>query len=239
MSVSDALWRLNTVGTKRFDASDLQAPRSELPADVTVISIHPMYSGPQVAVATVLGGPLGGAWLMALNYKRLGAPRKAHAAIVLGLIAMAVVIAIGLVASYGVMRLLVMIPGIVVAGLTELLQGARYFRHVSVRGRRGSNWRVLGVGVVCLPIHLVPIVGAAIIHASVPGHLMMDGNSVLYTKGVPLVEAQKVGHELVELEHDRLAQIRSTVSADRTRLDADAAAKRHRDPLGLAGVASP
>jgi hypothetical protein len=167
LSVSDALWRLNTVGTKRFDASDLQAPRSELSADVTVISIYPMYSGPQVAVATVIGGPLGGAWLMALNYKRLGAPRRARAAIVFGLIAMAAVVAIGLVASYGSMRLLVMIPSIVVAGLTELLQGARYFRHVSVGGRRGSNWRVAGVGVACLPIHLVPIVASIL--ASVPG----------------------------------------------------------------------
>lgn len=143
------------------------ASSSELPADVTVISIYPMYSAPQVAVATVLGGPLGGAWLMALNYKRLGAPRRARAAIMLGLVAMAAVVVIGLVASYGAMRLLVMIPGIVVAGLTELLQGASYFRHVSVGGRRGSNWRVAGVGAVCLPIHLVPIIAG--IHARVPG----------------------------------------------------------------------
>lgn len=143
---------------------------SELPVDVTVISIHPMYSAAQVAVATVLGGPLGGAWLIALNYKRLDAPRKARTAIILGLIAMAAVSAIALVASYGVMRLLVMIPGIVVAGLAGLLQGPGYTRHVAVGGKRGSSWRAVGAGAVCLPIHLVPIVGAPITHllASLP-----------------------------------------------------------------------
>ena len=80
--------------TSRFDARSGSAqgnmsvskiaPPSGLPADVTVISLHPMYSAVQVATATVLGGPFGGAWLIALNYKRLDAPRKARTALALG-----------------------------------------------------------------------------------------------------------------------------------------------------------
>lgn len=143
---------------------------SGLPANVTVISIRPMYSAAQVGAATVLGGPLGGAWLIALNYRRLDAPRKAGTAIVLGVLAMAAVIALGLVASYGVIRLLVMLPGIMVAGLAELLQGPRYVRHVAIGGTRGSNWSAAGVGLVCLPLHLVPIAGAVIASSQVhPG----------------------------------------------------------------------
>jgi hypothetical protein len=141
------------------------ASSSELPASVTVISLCPMYSASQVAAATVLGGPLGGAWLIALNYKRLDAPRKADTAIVLGLIAMAAVIAIASMAPYGVMRLLVILPSILTAGLAELLQGAGYVRHVVAGGRRGSSWRAAGIGVMCLPSHLLPIIGAAMIHS--------------------------------------------------------------------------
>lgn len=71
------------------------ASPSELPAGVTVISIHPMYSPGQVALATFLGGPLGGGWLMAVNYKRLGEPAKMRAAIGLSVLAMAAQVAIG------------------------------------------------------------------------------------------------------------------------------------------------
>jgi hypothetical protein len=139
-------------------------PSYELPPDVTVLSIHSMYSAPQVAMATVLGGPLAGAWLIALNFKRLNAPRKADAAIMVGLIAVAMIAAIGLVAPYRVMRLLVMLFGIVMAGLAELLQGAGYDRHVAVGGRHGVSLRAIGVGVVCFPIHLISVLGATTVH---------------------------------------------------------------------------
>lgn len=139
---------------------------TQLPAGVTVISIHPMYSAVQVGVATLLGGPLGGAWLMALNYRRLDARRGARVALALGGLATAAVLAIGLDASYPTMRLLVMLLGIVGAGLAELVQGADYVRHVVLGGRRGSSWRAVAVGTACLPIHLVPIVGAAVVQAS-------------------------------------------------------------------------
>jgi hypothetical protein len=150
-----------------MSVSKIASP-SGLPADVTVISLHPMYSAVQVAAATVLGGAFGGAWLIALNYKRLDAPRKARTTVALGVLAMAAVLVVGLVASYGMVRLFVMLPGIVVAGLAELLQGAAYVRHVTVGGRRGSSWRATGVGVACLPIHLMPLV-TAVIHSSQAG----------------------------------------------------------------------
>lgn len=127
-----------------------------------MLSLCPVYSATQVGVATALGGPLGGAWLVALNYKRLDAAEKARTAIVLGVLAMAVVNALVLLASYSMLRLVVMVPGIVMAGLAELLRGDGYTRHVVLGGTRGSNWRAVGVGVACLPIHFMPIVGAAI-----------------------------------------------------------------------------
>ena len=102
--------------------------------------------------------------MIALNYKRLNAPRKARAAIVLGLIAMAAVAAAGLLTPYRVMRLLVMLLGIVLAGLAELLQGADYDRHAAVGGGRAPTLLAAGVGMVCFPVHLVAIVGAPAVH---------------------------------------------------------------------------
>jgi hypothetical protein len=73
-----------------------RASPSGLPANVTVISIQPIYGPDQVCFATYFGGPVGGGWLMALNYKRLGEPAKAHLATGLSVLAMAALVAIGL-----------------------------------------------------------------------------------------------------------------------------------------------
>jgi hypothetical protein len=165
-----------------------------------------MYSAGQVALATFLGGPLGGGWLMALNYKRLGEPGKAPIAIVLSVLAMAALIAIGLVAGQGAVLWLMIVPVFVVSQLAKFLQGAAYDRHVALGGSRGSRWRAAGLGVVSLAIYFAAIVGTIIIHfvATVPDKVMIGENSVFYTDGVPRSEAQMVGEELVALDHHRM-----------------------------------
>lgn len=175
----------------------------ELPAGVTVISIHPMYSAGQVTLATFLGGPLGGGWLMAVNYKRLGEPAKMRAAIGLSVLAMAAVIAIGFALGNHAAWGLALVPIVVMRALAEALQGDAYRRHVAAGGSRGSSWRAAGLGGVSLVIYLGVICGALAIAfvATRPDVVMIGGTSVAYTDGAPRAEAEAVGEELLAIQH--------------------------------------
>jgi len=181
------------------------APPSGLPPGVTVISIYPMYSAGQVALATFFGGPLGGAWLMALNYKRLAEPGKARIAVLLGVLAVAALIAIGFAAGPDSLLWLMLAPIVVTSWLAKELQGAAYDRHVAVGGSRGSRWRAAGLGVVSLVVYLAAIFGTLTIHyfAIRPDRVMIEHNSVFYTDGVSRAEAQRVGEALFALDGRR------------------------------------
>jgi hypothetical protein len=166
-----------------------------------VISIHPMYSMAQIILATLIGGPLGGGWLMALNYKRLGEPGKARIAFVLGVLAMAGLIAIGFAAGRDATGPLIVAPVIAVWMLAMHLQADAYKRHVAVEGRRASSWRAAGLGVVSLVIYAAAFAGAIVVHlvATTPDKVMIGKASVFYTDSVPRAEAQRVGDVLVSL----------------------------------------
>jgi hypothetical protein len=174
---------------------------SGLPANVTVISIHPMYSAGQVGLATFLGGPVGGGWLMALNYKRLGEPGKARMTIGLSVLAMAVLAAIGLVTPGRSMSWLAIVAIVAMRRLAKSLQGAAYDRHVAAGGSRGSSWRAAGLGVASLAICFGAITGVAAIHAvaTAPDEVVVGDSNVRYTDGATRAEAQAVGDALVEL----------------------------------------
>lgn len=192
-----------------------------LPAGVTVISIHPMYSAGQVALATFLGGLLGGGWLMAVNYKRLGEPAKMRRAIGLSVLAMAAVIAIGFAVGGQAAWVLVLLPILAMHKLAKALQGAAYSRHVAAGGSRGSSWRAAGLGGVSLVIYLGVIycVFAIDFIASRPDEMVMiGGTSVFYTDGVPRAEAEMVGGELLaiqQLDRDTRRSVEVTRDGDR------------------------
>jgi hypothetical protein len=192
-----------------------------LPAGVTVISIHPMYSPRQVALATFLGGPLGGGWLMAVNYKRLGEPAKMRRAIVLSVLAMAAVIAIGFVLGNGAAWVLALLPVFAMREVASALQGAAYLRHVEAGGSRGSSWRAAGLGGVSLVIYLGVIFGIVALQFVVNGPrdaVMVGGTGVFYTDGIPRTEAEAVGEELLAIQHlgrDAKRSVQVTRDGDR------------------------
>jgi len=167
-----------------------------------------MYGADQVCFATFLGGPVGGGWLMALNYQRLGEPAKAHLATGLSVLATAALIAIGLaIPSLPTLLLLWFVPTFVTWGLAQSLQGAAYNRHVAAGGSRGSTWRVAGLGVASLAMccggtvvyevstEFEPVISGPM------SNVMIGESSVLYTDDVTRAEAQRVGEELVALEY--------------------------------------
>lgn len=163
-----------------------------------------MYSAGQVTLATFLGGPLGGGWLMALNYKRLGEPAKMRRAIGFSVLAMAAVIAMGFVLGNQAAWALALVPILVMRELAKALQGAAYSRHVAAGGSRGSSWRAAGLGAVSLVIYSGAIFGVLVIDLVVhrpEDVVMVGGTSVFYTDGVPRAEAEAVGEELLAIQH--------------------------------------
>jgi len=163
-----------------------------------------MYSPGQVALATFVGGPLAGAWLMAVNYKRLAEPAKMRRAIGLGVLGTAAVIALGFAVGNQATWLLALLPIFAMRELARALQGAAYSRHVAVGGSRGSSWRAAGVGGASLVIYLGVVFGVFAIdlvmtRPSAP--VMIGGTSVFYTDGVPRAEAEAVGEQLLAIQH--------------------------------------
>jgi hypothetical protein len=172
---------------------------SGLPSDITVISIYPMYSAGQIALATFLGGPLGAGCLLARNYKRLAEPRRARVALLLGVLATAAFVALWFASKQGLTLWLMLAPA--TGWLARFLQGGAYDRHVAVGGSRGSRWRVVGLGVASLAIYLLAGAGVATVGLFLnrPDRVMIGLNSVFYTADVSPSEARRVGDELVAL----------------------------------------
>jgi hypothetical protein len=174
--------------------SDPRATASGLPPGVTVISIRPMYSPGQATFATFLGGPLGGAWLLALNYQRLAQPGKARATIGVAVLATVAALLVAFALPGPTSPLAI---GLVVAmhWIAKGLQGAAYNRHVALGGSVGSSWRAAGVGLLAAAITFSAIVGIALLDT--PPEIVAGNGNVRYTGGATRAEAQGVGDELV------------------------------------------
>lgn len=164
--------------------------------------MYPMYSPGEITAATIFGGPIGGAWLLAINYRRLGEPRKARAALAIGLVALAALCGLGLfidsqTSSLGLVSVVAM------SAIARSLQSTAYHRHIALGGPRASGWRTIGIGVAGFAVSLVVIGGAALVYGAVtaPSELRIGECSVLYRDDTTRAEAQAVGDELVRVRY--------------------------------------
>src|SRR5262245_40536180 len=79
----------------RGDAPRFDNPREPgAPAGAVVVPIHELYTPRQVVIASFLGGPLGGCWLLARNVRRQGEPRTAQITLAVGAVFTAALVAI-------------------------------------------------------------------------------------------------------------------------------------------------
>jgi hypothetical protein len=165
------------------------------------MTIRPLYSPGQVAGATFVGGPIGGGWLLAMNYRRLGAPGKARMALVLSVLAMAALVAAGLVLPKGMESALAIGDIIAMSTIARMLQGEDFERHVALGGRRGSSWHAVGIGLASLAIcvGLGAALGAGYAVLRMPPHILVGKVEVRYADGGTQAEAQAVGDTLVAL----------------------------------------
>ncbi len=110
-----------------------------------------LFDSGAVLLATFFGSPLAGAILMAVNYGRLGKSGKGFLAAVLGLIATALLIAVGLSQNKGssVLGIVFLLATWQVA---RMAQGKDVEEHTARGGQLGSKWTAFFIGVATLAV---------------------------------------------------------------------------------------
>ena len=169
------------------------------PIDVQPVPTRQLYSVRSVAVAAFFGGPIGGAIVLALNYRRLGRPAAAAASVVLGALATVGLgaVALGLPEKFPNFALPAIYIGALV-GLAVWLQGPALEAHRGQGGREASAWKALGIGAVCL---VVILGGAFLYFALLPEDLGQQmtfgpGEDLYYRRGATAEDARRLGAAL-------------------------------------------
>ena len=131
-----------------------KAASASAPAPAPVAApTYPLYNDQAVGLATLLGSPLAGSILMAMNYARLSQVGAAAAIVLGGLI----VTGLLMVVAYNIPggRLTYLIPLLLMFGakrLAEALQGRQVQQHLGRGGKLGSRWAAAGLGLVVFAV---------------------------------------------------------------------------------------
>ena len=108
-----------------------------------------LYTINQAAFATFAGGPLGGAILLAQNYKQLGAPKYARRTILLGLLATAMLLPIALVLPESIPNAALPVGYTIGFRLAaEHLQGGELKSRLEAGGKCHSWWRAVAISAI-------------------------------------------------------------------------------------------
>lgn len=123
-----------------------------------------LYSPWQVGLATFFCSPIGGFWLIASNYRSLGKRSQAIKTLLYGGIATFLFITVVCMLPSSSPTLLIGWASIfAVYKVAKVLQGESYDKHITLGGRRYSNWRAIGVSLLCLAVVLVVFFIVAVI----------------------------------------------------------------------------
>ncbi len=136
-----------------------QPPSADLTPDAT--SAEALYSPGQVAVATFLGSPLAGCWLMASNFRELDQLDARQKTLFGGVAVSIVVLLLALFLPEDFPS--IVLPLAYSIGLRQLavqMQGEAFDAHREAGGLRHSHWRVAGVSVVAFIAFIVMTVAA-------------------------------------------------------------------------------
>src|SRR5215471_590850 len=114
------------------------------------IATAALYHYRAIIGATVLGSPIAGAVLMAVNYRRLGKPIAAAAVLVGGFALVALILLMTSGATLEVQSKASAFGVATMALVAKLLQRKYVQEHVSTGGSLASGWDAFGIALVCL-----------------------------------------------------------------------------------------
>jgi len=106
-----------------------------------------LFDANSVTLATLLGSPIAGAFLMAANYRRLGKAGKAVVAVIIAVLVTILAMVFGQFIPYTFSSVIAI--GLLVAtrGVAQALQGPDIAQHLRQEGKLASRWIAAGLGV--------------------------------------------------------------------------------------------
>jgi hypothetical protein len=125
-----------------------------------------LYSPGQVSLATFLGSPIAGAWLLAANYAVLGERDARRRTLMYGAIGSVVVLALAFVLPEHFPNFI--LPAAYTVTLREFAnrsQGKAFNAHLQNGGRKQSTWRAAGIGLAWLAAVLSVVVVVVLIRS--------------------------------------------------------------------------
>jgi hypothetical protein len=123
-----------------------------------------LYSPHHVLIATAIGGPFAGAFLVSANYRQLAEPRASNTAIAVGVFATASLLIIGwFLPANSLGPVVVVAYAFAAQALATKLQGQAVAAHTSSGGLTQSRWRAAGIGAVSLAGMVLFIALAALV----------------------------------------------------------------------------
>ena len=160
------------------------------------VPAYRLFDATSVFIASLLGSPVAGATLMALNYRRMGNAQRAIFAVVIGIVATVLASVLG----YFVPSSASIAVGIGVAlgtkSAAQYLQGADVNQHEVRGGQLSSRWAAGGVGLAFLAVLCGVIVVAALGPWADHKVLVGSRDEVYYTGSATKQDAQALGEAL-------------------------------------------
>jgi hypothetical protein len=166
---------------------------------------YKLFPPDTIGLVAFFAGPVGAFTLLALNYWRMGKRGAARITIAVGLVTMALVVAICFALPDSSPSFLIGVPlflGLWLAA--RKLQGSAFDTHLRNGGERASGWAALGFALVGLMLFLGVFVGASmsydLFHNESYGQKIDfgGGNEIYYTKGATEADGRALGAFLRE-----------------------------------------
>jgi len=157
-----------------------------------------LFSTGAISLATFLGGPLGGAILAGINYKRMGRFKSGNRAILLGVAASLILCVVIMLIPESIMQHIpnILIPAIytpIVVYLVDRFQGKEVKAVINSIGKKASHLVAAGWGLLSMVFFL--IIGAVIVFL-VPANLFegelaeYGANKIYYDEAIPVWQVE-------------------------------------------------
>jgi hypothetical protein len=192
---------------------------ADAPDDVAVVPLpnYRLFSPKQIGVVAFLGGPVGAGIAFWANFKRLGEPVKAVAALLIGAVATIVLCVIGMHLPESFPRMALPIAyTLAISSYARTTLTAPFEQHVARQGKRASNWTAFGISIASLAVTLGVVMGVLVLEQ--PSDIAFGDSQVFYDDGGTQEQAQKLGDELTRIHYftpDHGASVTVKVSAGR------------------------
>ena len=173
-----------------------------------------IYTDKAVGVATYLGGPLVGGYLLSRNFKILGEEDKARNAIFLGLILFFIIFELLFLVPDSIIN---KIPNTIIPGIYTLIfyflfkkyQDEKVKTYLKEGGGKASGWKIFGISIIGLILTLAYIFARAYFIAPFDGEVMEFGTAkhqIYYQEDISQTEVHKLGESLIEFGYFQAKQ---------------------------------